>query len=446
MNPVSNSIKTARHQNNFVMNPVSISEFLSRAAWRLKVSWHYLFAIAVTQIFLVIYTALTARSALVAFLLLIACFALIDSPLETSRKARKHKKSSRKKNRPKEAEIFSNVIEALPDPMLILNPANKLVVANHQARTLFEITQTGQDISAIVRAPHLLEAVSRVASSREKERVHLQTRVPIERQFMVNIAWVTKERAKGPAILVHLRDLSEQERLNRMRADFIANASHELRTPLSSLLGFIETLQGPARDDEAARDKFLAVMATQGRRMKRLIDDLLSLSRVEMNVHQQPSDRIDVVAIISNTVDIVAPIAREQQITIEWQPPAEPVYAFANRDEIAQVLQNLIHNAIKYGRENGFVKITIEDDPLGQGLRRRFAIKVEDDGIGIDAHHIPRLTERFYRVDVEQSRQKGGTGLGLAIAKHILTHHRGELKVQSTLGEGSTFTIFLPKA
>lgn len=428
------------------MNSVSITEFLTRAAWRVKISWRYLLAIAITQIFLVAYTALTARSAVVAFLLLLICFALIDNPLETAGRARKTKKSRRKKRKRGEAEIFSNVIEALPDPMLVLNPANKLVVANQQARTLFDLTHTGQDISAIIRTPHLLEAVARVASKKEPKRVHLQTRVPIERQFMVNIAWVSKEPVDGPAILVHFRDLSEQERLNRMRADFIANASHELRTPLSSLLGFIETLQGPARNDEAARDKFLAVMASQGRRMKRLIDDLLSLSRVEMNVHQRPSDRIDVVSIISNTVDIVAPIAREQAVTVEWQPPEAPVFAYANRDEIAQVLQNLIHNAIKYGRENGFVKITIEDEPAGQTLLPRFGIRVEDNGIGIDAHHIPRLTERFYRVDVEQSREKGGTGLGLAIAKHILTHHRGELKIQSTPGEGSVFTIFLPKA
>ncbi|GJM02942.1 MAG: two-component sensor histidine kinase [Rhodomicrobium sp.] len=428
------------------MNQLTITEFLLRALWRLKQSWHYLLAIAFTQILLFLYTDLTLKWALIAFGLLVACFALLNNPLEDQRPTTMSKSQSGKKKKGDRLQPFIELIEALPDPILLLDRQNKLIAANHQARTNFEITNTGQDISAIIRTPDLLEAVSRTVSSHESERVLIQTRIPVERQYMVNLVWLANGEVRGPSLLIHFRDLSEQERLNRMRSDFIANASHELRTPLASLLGFIDTLQGPARNDEDARDKFLGVMAKQGKRMTRLIDDLLSLSRVEMNVHQHPSDRLDVTGLITHTIDILKPLAEGQGVSLEWQSPEKPVETIGDRDELSQVFQNLIQNAIKYGREGGYVKISLRDVNDGSTLRPRFAIDIEDNGIGIQSHHIPRLTERFYRVDVEQSREKGGTGLGLAIVKHILTHHRGELKIQSKPGTGSTFTIFLPKA
>lgn len=428
------------------MNQLHISDFIQRALWRLKKSWHYLLAIALTQLLLLTTTSLTINWAILAFLLLVACFALLNSPVEEYQPATSSKKSKRKNSTNNALQTLNDLIEALPDPVLLLNENYRLLSANHQARINFEINRLGQDISAIIRNPDLLEAVARVARTRDTERIHLLTRVPLERQYTVNIRALTRSRSSDPAFLIHFRDLSEQERLNRMRADFIANASHELRTPLASLLGFIDTLQGPAKDDPAAREKFLNVMATQGKRMSRLIEDLLSLSRVEMNVHQHPSDELDIAALISHTIDILTPLAKEQGMRLEWQAPQDPVNTIGNRDELSQVLQNLIHNAIKYGREGGYVRVSIGEDRTAGTLRPRFAIHIEDNGIGIDQHHIPRLTERFYRVDAEQSRQKGGTGLGLAIAKHILTHHRGELKIRSTLGKGSTFTIFLPKA
>lgn len=428
------------------MNELPLIDFATRVLWRLKQSWHYLLAIAITQCLLLYFTDLTLNWALIAFGLLVACFAFLNTANENELPRRTSKKKGKGIKKRDRLQPFSEMIEALPDPILLLNESNKLIAANHQARTNFEIAQRGQDISAIFRTPDLLDAVERTTSANKNERVLLQTRIPVERQYLVSVMWLAIEKGRGPTILIHFRDLSEQERLNRMRADFIANASHELRTPLASLLGFIDTLQGPARHDEAARDKFLDVMAKQGKRMTRLIDDLLSLSRVEMNVHQHPSDTLDITGLISHTVDIVKPLAEEQGISIEWEDPGKPVKTIGDRDELSQVLQNLIHNAIKYGREDGYVKISIEDDPLPSTLRPRFAINIEDNGMGIEAHHIPRLTERFYRVDVEQSREKGGTGLGLAIAKHILTHHRGELKIRSLPGKGSTFTILLPNA
>lgn len=437
---------SAKSERPVGMNQLQISDFIQRALWRLRKSWHYLLAIALTQLLLLATTSLTVEWAALAFILLLGCFALLNSPVEEYHPTSASKSPKGPKKIRDGIQPLNDLIEALPDPILLLSENYRLLSANHQARINFEINRRGQDISAIIRNPDLLAAVTRVAGSGDAEQIHLITRVPLERQYTVNIKALTREKSSDPAFLIHFRDLSEQERLNRMRADFIANASHELRTPLASLLGFIDTLQGPAKDDPAAREKFLNVMATQGQRMSRLIEDLLSLSRVEMNVHQHPSDTLDVTGIITHTIDILTPLATEQGMRLEWAQPKGPVNTIGNRDELSQVLQNLIHNAIKYGRGGGYVKVSIGEDETAGSLRPRFAIHIEDDGIGIDPHHIPRLTERFYRVDVEQSRQKGGTGLGLAIAKHILTHHRGELKIRSTPGKGSIFTIYLPKA
>lgn len=348
--------------------------------------------------------------------------------------------------------IWAKLIESIPDPIIILGshnngPQNKLLYANKQAQSIFSINKFDQDISAIIRNPYLLEAINSVAETKGQKYIQHTERTPIERQFSVNLAWLPKETGdRGPTILAHFRDLTEQERLNRMRADFIANASHELRTPIASLMGFIETLQGPARNDEVARDRFLAIMASQGKRMTSLVDDLLSLSRVEMNAHKIPNDEIDLVSLLRSTVDVLSPLAKEQNIRLELIQPEDPFVAYGERNELAQVFQNLVHNAIKYGREDGYVRISFKNAEFDKNRQQKVCVEIKDNGLGIEAHHIPRLTERFYRVDVEESREKGGTGLGLAIVKHIITHHRGELKITSDHGSGSTFSVLLPKA
>jgi two-component system phosphate regulon sensor histidine kinase PhoR len=226
-----------------------------------------------------------------------------------------------------------------------------------------------------------------------------------------------------------------------MRADFVANASHELRTPLAALSGFIDTLRGHARDDEEAREKFLGIMSVEAARMRRLIDDLLSLTRIEMNEHVPPHNRIQLDNVVRETAAALSPLARQDRITVEISTPANLPPVIGDRDELIQLFQNLMQNALKYGRENGHVWISCGQTPDGQVFAA-----VKDDGEGIASSAIPRLTERFYRVDVKRSREKGGTGLGLAIVKHIVSRHQGRLQIESRLGEGSSFTVLLPPA
>jgi two-component system phosphate regulon sensor histidine kinase PhoR len=226
-----------------------------------------------------------------------------------------------------------------------------------------------------------------------------------------------------------------------MRVDFIANASHELRSPLAALAGFIETLLGPARDDPQARARFLDIMRAQAERMSRLVDDLLSLSRIELNAHIRPSARVDLDAVVAGVADSLTPLASAAGVKVEVARPDGPVSVAGDRDELAQVFQNLIENAIKYGADGSRVDVT-----LGPAQRSgEVAVSVRDYGPGIAAEHLPRLTERFYRVDVASSREKGGTGLGLAIVKHILNRHRGSLQIESKPGDGATFTVRLPR-
>ena len=247
--------------------------------------------------------------------------------------------------------------------------------------------------------------------------------------------------ADHAVVLVYLRDLTEQDRLSAMRADFVANASHELRTPLASLKGFIETLQGPARTDVASHARFLDIMNAQADRMTRLIDDLLSLSRIEMRAHIPPSLFVDLNEIAGSVVAGLEPQAKLVGATVTVQPLAGGAIVRGDHDELLQAVQNLVQNAIKYGRDGGRVDVRIE---VAAG--QRLTLNVTDDGPGITPEHLPRLTERFYRVNAASSRDRGGTGLGLAIVKHIATRHRGTLTITSTAGHGSTFTLNLPPA
>ena len=445
------------------MNKLHLTELIQHAIWRFSMTWHYLLAIGLTLIFLIATTGLSVQNAALSFLLLFLCFIIIDVPLEREKRTQtRNRRETRNQAVSNQQDTYNALIEALPDPVIILDDTLHLMFTNEAARALFNITQNGLDISAVIRTPNFLEALSEVAKQRSSRTIQLIERVPIKRQFSVSMSWIAPSNNSAnisnrsmPTIMVYFHDLTEQERLNRMRSDFIANASHELRTPLASLLGFIETLQGPARDDEAAREKFLQVMATQGKRMTHLIDDLLSLSRIEMSAHKRHSDNVDILNVLGNTIDVLAPLANEQNITIHLEHEEEAIVTKGNRDELAQVFQNLIHNAIKYGQSSdneAIIKINVKhlpDKTAAKGNNRNpghIKIDIQDFGVGIDPVHIPRLTERFYRVDVKQSREKGGTGLGLAIAKHIISHHQGQLKIRSKPGEGSTFSVILPKA
>lgn len=431
---------------------------LKRAIWRFNMTWHYLLAIAAILSLLVLTADISIKTALFGTLIAALGFMLMDVPYE--HKSWRRQSGYRRRERSpatREKKIYQNLIEALPDPILILGAENELIAANQPARASFNIRRSGQDITTIIRSPDFLDALATLTSTGENVEFQLKQRVPLERHFTVRLNLIDQatgeeNRNDGQqAIIVHFHDLTEQEQLDRMRSDFIANASHELRTPLASMLGFIDTLQGAAKNDIAAQERFLNIMASQGQRMTRLIDDLLSLSRIEMNAHRRPNQRVDVNRLLTNTIDILRPLAEAAGLTIDFKAPDEGYITIGNRDELAQVFQNLIHNAIKYGKRKG------EENPvitvrLIEGASQKVAgqqliiIEVEDQGIGIDPIHIPRLTERFYRVDVQQSKEKGGTGLGLAIAKHILNHHGGELKIRSRVGKGATFSVSLLRA
>jgi two-component system phosphate regulon sensor histidine kinase PhoR len=342
--------------------------------------------------------------------------------------------------------VWRMVVDAVPEPAVVLDGTGHVTHANDMAEELFGSRRLGMHAASISRDPELLEAVDEALDTGATRLVELHERVPVERRLLVTIASLSRMRATptGPALLVSFQDLSDQDRLTRMRADFVANASHELRTPLASLRGFVETLQGAAKDDPQARERFLRVMSEQAERMTRLIDDLLSLSRVEMREHLPPGERVDLNDAAAHVIQTLQPLAAKADTAIEFAGFDGPAVIRGDRDEIVQVFQNLVQNAIKYGKAGGRIGVRVAHEAPGNGRGARYVVSVTDDGPGIAPQHLPRLTERFYRVNVAASREKGGTGLGLAIVKHILNRHRGELNVVSKLGQGSTFSVALP--
>lgn len=343
----------------------------------------------------------------------------------------------------RDLESWRAVIEAIPEAAVALDASGAVLHYNSLIKELFPKIRPGQPISQFSRHPELIEAVDRAAGASEPiVVVQLLERVPVERRISATVSRLQRGSGEAlPALLVTFRDLTEQDRLEQMRADFVANASHELRTPLASLRGFVETLQGPARDDPQARERFLAIMASQASRMTRLIDDLLSLSRVEMRAHLAPKGIVELNEVAAYVVQSLEPLAQASQITVTVGRLDGPARIRGDREEIVQVLQNLVQNAIKYGREGGKAQARVYREAAKWQGGVRLAVEVTDNGPGIAPEHLPRLTERFYRINVASSREKGGTGLGLAIVKHIVIRHRGDLRISSRVGEGSTFTV-----
>src|SRR5215472_9636478 len=341
--------------------------------------------------------------------------------------------------------LAREVFENLPDPLVLLEESGRVIFANAPMRVVVGAGAEGKHVSAVLRTPSVLEAIQRATRTGESANVEFSFRVPVERHFEAYAARVGTEPAVT-ALLLH--DLTSLKRSEQMRVDFVANASHELRTPLAAVSGFIETLKGHARDDSQAREKFLDIMSVEANRMRRLIDDLLSLSRIELNEHVPPLGEVSLENVAREAAAALAPLAKGDNISIEIvaSPDLPPVTG--ERDELIQLFQNLVHNAIKYGRQGGHVWVTLALVHGGGGRGRDMAIaaSVRDDGEGIPSDAIPRLTERFYRVDVKRSREKGGTGLGLAIVKHIVNRHQGRLHIESRAGEGSTFTVTFPAA
>ena len=337
------------------------------------------------------------------------------------------------------------LVQALPDPMLILGSDGGILSANGPAEEILGFNLIGKPFSLTVRSPAILDAVAGVTATGFPAHAEFERQVPFERRFDAFVAPIAfpvdpESAVPAPLVLIMLKDLTHEQQLERMRADFVANASHELRTPLASLLGFIETLQGPARSDAAARKKFLGMMRSQAERMKRLIDDLLSLSRIELNAHRRPTGTVDLTSVIHQASELLAGMTREAGVAVNLDV-APGLEVIGDSDELMQVMQNLIENAVKYAGGGKRIDIAAAATALGE-----VEASVTDYGPGIASEHIPRLTERFYRVSVQESRSLGGTGLGLAIVKHILNRHRGKLMISSELDKGSRFTIQLPAA
>jgi two-component system phosphate regulon sensor histidine kinase PhoR len=345
------------------------------------------------------------------------------------------------------AILLGGLIGGLPDPVVALDWKGRVAAFNEAARAVAPTLRAGEPVSLAFRMPEVVDAVRRASIRNETQRVELFQRVPVDRWFEVIVAPV-KFHQHYPAdlpdmVLMTFHDLTPLRRVEEMRADFVANASHELRTPLAALSGFIETLQGPARDDAPARERFLKIMQAQATRMARLIDDLLSLSRIELSAHLRPATPVDVVPIVGLVADSLETLARDRDVKILLQPQTEPLVVLGDRDELIRVFENLVENALKYGATGKRVEINFSRGATPDGLPEA-RVAVRDYGPGIAPEHLPRLTERFYRVDVADSRAQGGTGLGLALAKHILNRHRGRLSIASTPGKGATFTVHLP--
>jgi two-component system phosphate regulon sensor histidine kinase PhoR len=348
---------------------------------------------------------------------------------------------------PPQAGIADAVLAHIPDPVILVDRRSIVIQANDAAEALLPNLKARNPLSFALRSPDVLRGIEEVLASGETRRVEHVERVPTERVFEVQIGLLKVDPAAlggQIGVVLFFRDLTSARRLENMRVDFVANASHELRTPLASLLGFIETLQGPARNDPAARERFLEIMRGQAQRMTRLIDDLLSLSRIEMRAHLPPETVIDLVPVAIHMVDTLSPLIRERGMTVAVTTPPEPLWVLGDRDELLRVTENLIGNAVKYGEGGGRIEVSLARRSGPDGASPEAELCVRDHGPGIAPEHLPRLTERFYRVDVAESRQKGGTGLGLAIVKHIVNRHRGRLVIESEPGQGAAFRVVLP--
>ncbi|MFQ6548533.1 ATP-binding protein [Aestuariibius sp. 2305UL40-4] len=326
----------------------------------------------------------------------------------------------------------------------MIGASESIVTLNGPARTLLGSAEIGRHYITALRQPGLLDAIEQSITTRSKRTArYLSSEAGRETTWSVAVAPVDLE--EGTVTFLTFEDISAKEEAGQMRRDFVANVSHELRTPLTALLGFIETLAGAARNDPEAQARFLGIMRREAERMSRLVQDLLSLSRVEQDERVRPTERVDLRAIIEGSASALEPFSEEVGSTIDLQLPEDPVLLPGDADQLRQVFVNLIENGLKYGKDGGCVTVrltTSDRDPSLRGPGAR--VDVIDDGEGIDHFHIARLTERFYRVDSHRSREMGGTGLGLAIVKHIVNRHRGRLRISSEKGEGSRFSVILP--
>ncbi len=327
----------------------------------------------------------------------------------------------------------NDFIQALPDGAIVIGAAEVVVAANAAAIDILQIKPVGLVATSVIRSPAFSASLSAVRQSRQATTVEIEFHGRPPRLVNAHIAPL----GHSDAILIILRDLTREQAIEKMRSDFVANASHEMRTPLATIIGTIETLQVAAKDDAKAREKFLGSMLVQANRMKRLIDDLLTLSRIELNAHVRPNGAVKLDSVLKQAKANLFQLSVDTRVVVEITSDPEVVVS-GDADELLQVAQNLLENALKYGGDKGRVEVKCFSDG-SEGV-----FSVTDFGKGIADIHLPRLTERFYRVNTQESRQRGGTGLGLAIVKHILLRHRGKMEIASEQGKGSTFTVSIP--
>lgn len=344
---------------------------------------------------------------------------------------------------------YETLVDSLPDILIMCNNSQKIIRTNKAARDVFGQNLANKALSSIIPNDDLLNSIASVIEERQGRMVefHLDS---LLRDFraMVNLFFPAAS-GESIAIIITLNDITELQRVEKMRSEFVANASHEIRTPLASIKGFIETLQGPAKNDAAAHDEFLRIMAEQATRMQNLIDDLLTLSKIQANEWAAPNEKIDITQVIRSTREDFTWAIKDKNMTLRFDIPDNLPHAQGEHGELRQVMHNLIGNAIKYGNAGTEVTVTarvtsvLPEDPNFSKLHRAICIAIIDNGEGIQREHLSRLTERFYRVDSARTRSIGGTGLGLAIVKHIINRHHGVLTIDSVIGEGSTFSVYL---
>jgi two-component system phosphate regulon sensor histidine kinase PhoR len=327
------------------------------------------------------------------------------------------------------------LLAGLPLPAMLVRGDDRILACNPPGLALLGETVVGRHPAMAVRAPSVLQAIGEVARSGGVQ----DARMTLRREGQEAVFQVTVS-AQGGLVLCVFRDVTEEERAGAMRRDFVANVSHELRTPLTALMGFIETLKNAAKDDPKAREMFLGIMEAEAGRMNRLVRDLLQLSRVEAEERVRPKEAVELRGLLQGVISSLRGVAEKTGDTVELT--GDPVTVPGDADQLTQVFTNLVENALKYGAEGQVVRVSLTPEETVRGPAVR--VEVADEGEGIDPVHLPRLTERFYRVDSHRSREMGGTGLGLAIVKHIVSRHRGFLRIESEPGEGSRFSVILP--
>ena len=344
-------------------------------------------------------------------------------------------------------ETLDALLAAVPLPSLAIDGSERIIAANTDALSLIGQQARRQNYVTMLRQPALLEAIeATLTDGMPRATQYLSNDGAQDTTFRVSCRTVPGfgQGAAG-VVLVSFEDMTDKEQASQMRRDFVANVSHELRTPLTALMGFIETLRGPARNDPKAAVRFLDIMQNEAERMNRLVGDLMSLNRVEGDERVRPTQSVVLDDILNSTLHTLQNLARDAEVTFETEYPEHPVSMTADGDQLKQVFTNIIVNAIKYGGLGGRVTVRVTESAREPVLRAAgVRIQIIDYGAGIDPIHLPRLTERFYRADDHRSKELGGTGLGLAIVKHIINRHRGRLRVESELGQGTTFTVILP--